>query len=68
MDDFQDDDDEDDTEGETFASVCGISFEKLKSKMTSVIENGKVNVTFLQLLMSFVIIYGMIHFYGIHRL
>nr|XP_012134979.1 PREDICTED: inactive peptidyl-prolyl cis-trans isomerase FKBP6 isoform X2 [Megachile rotundata] len=42
MDDFDDDDDNPDLDNNSSVAVCGISFEKLKSKMTDIIGNGKV--------------------------
>lgn len=46
MDDFEDPeniDNDDDDNKNNLITVCGISFEKLKTKMTDVLGNGKVN-------------------------
>ena len=42
MDDFEDEDDDNDANKSETVTLCGLSFEKVKSKMTSVFGNGKV--------------------------
>ncbi|KOC63519.1 Peptidyl-prolyl cis-trans isomerase FKBP6 [Habropoda laboriosa] len=47
MNDFQDEDDtnnDNDDDKDKLITVCGISFEKLKTKMTDVLGDGKVNI------------------------
>lgn len=49
MDDFQDEDDYDNdhtNNKDNSISICGLSFEKLKAKMTDITGDGKVNNTF----------------------
>lgn len=49
MDDFEDEDDDNDANKPDTVTLCGISFEKVKSKMTSVFGNGKVNDTLFKI-------------------
>lgn len=45
MDDFQDEYDNNDADDNTnnHMTICGLSFANLKTKMSNVLENGKVN-------------------------
>lgn len=55
MNDFEDEDDCNDSNINKQITVCGISFEQLKTNMTDIFGNGKVNFFFIVLCILYIV-------------